>query len=147
MTKDVLIAKINPMELVIKRRSMFIASEGDCSVELAKNLLDDALTLGAKDIAIKIFGKWFVVHSSCNWLETEADAPVEALFRGLYGLAGGGLNAFRREILVTAFCQDVFIGLPGKELLIKGAADEETIDRIRKAISYDHSYVAFRYET
>lgn len=111
---------INTIEHLKKARRMYLQSEGDCGEELAVNLLDDASTLGVQDVYKDFIDGWWVVWSVYDWLKIENDYSIIDTFNKLVPLIGGGLNAVRREVLLTAFAKDVLTIKDNKIELIKG---------------------------
>lgn len=128
-----------------KIRSLFVSPEGDCSLELTSHLIEDAITLGATDVAIAIMDRWYIVHSSFDWLRHGIDEPIEILFQKLLSLEGGGVNSCRKEVVVAALCSSVCTGINGAALPIKGEIDEALFAFLGEKVPPSHRYVAFKY--
>lgn len=85
-------------------------------IELATELVREALLSGSSPVAVVRLEGWTIVHSPQDWLGPDATAA----FRRIVPFPEGGQNAMRAEILATAFASEVLTKLDGQVHRITG---------------------------
>jgi hypothetical protein len=137
---------VDPVSHVRRRKVMYLGREEVAPEDLATNLVNDALTLGVASVEVHHCGDWWMVSCAEDWLARENDFTIEETFRSIVPLVGGGLEASRREILLTAFASDVFAKKGEDMLWVSGGThiDHDQMDTCLKMIPGDHRVVGFR---
>jgi hypothetical protein len=136
---------VDPVSHVRRAKVMYLGREEVIPQNLATNLINDALTLGATRVEVHHCGKWWLVSSADDWLVRETDVTIEETFRRLVPLVGGGLEALRREILLTAFASAVFTKKGDDLLWITDVHQKHDLKLAEclKAIPHDHRVIGF----
>lgn len=113
---------------VKERPERFCRAGGPEPVEVATNLVSEALILGAREACVVRYGEWWVISSDEDWLQTHPQYVPKELFFRLVAFPEAGPNSIRTEVLVTAFAQQVItIGEDG-HFVVKGhVAPTDTI--------------------
>lgn len=129
---------------VRKRKAIYLGSEDVAFENLATNLINDALTLGVRHVDVRHWGEWWLVSSEEDWLLRENQFSIEETFRRLVPLIGGGREALRREILLTAFAAAVFTRKNDEIIWILGGenADQMLLEYLTQ-IPQKHRVVGF----
>jgi len=113
--------------------------------DIALELANDALYLGAEAIDIRRLGLWFLVSASIDWIAQESRwSPPEVFFR-IQLFHAYRQNATRATILPTAFAEDVatFVGATG--LVVQGCTEGFTeLEAYVRAEYRGSRVVAFR---
>jgi len=117
-----MIKKIDPIEHIRKRRDLYLGKEGlVCPEVLATNIATDALMLGVEEIVVSRHGAWWVVRSRDDWFELNKGFEEEDVFNKIVPVYGAPLETFRREILLMAFADNIFVVKDGVTRLVKGS--------------------------
>ena len=124
-----MIKKIDPVHHVRQNMNMYLGREEVVQDELATFIVDDALVLGAQRTIIVRSEGWWVIGADIDWLLTGHQKEIEDVFCGILPLLGGGQNASRREILLTAFTDNI-VTMKNNDLIqtvIKGEGAPEIV--------------------
>ena len=117
---------IDPLTAVSGKPEVYFGYKVVRSWMLASKLVEDALVLGVSPVTVITQpGDWTTVAGSADWtvVGPGAELPTADLFRYMIAFNEAGIDAFRHEILVTAFARDVFVVRKADVLKIKGEAD------------------------
>lgn len=134
-----MISKIDPIEHVRKRSSLYLEHDEFIPETVASKVAADALTLGAREVWLRHYGTWWLIGSRDDWFDD--NTSVERPFREIVGLPSGYENSFRREILLTAFADNVFVKKGENVFVIKGNLPEGV--NWLNTLPEDHRIVAF----
>lgn len=138
---------VDALSHVRRRKVMYLGPRGEVVPEdLATNLANDALTLGVASVEVHHCGDWWMVSSAEDWLARENNFTIEETFKNIVPLVGGGLEASRREILLTAFASVVFTKKDKDVLWVAGASQENgtELETCLSAIPDSHRVVGFK---
>ena len=83
-------------------------------------LLFEAKTLTGGELSVEVNGSWTAVVAADDWLEGD-----ESLFALLRPFPGGGANASRVEVLLSAFCDTVLTSAAGVSVVIRSIGEDE----------------------
>jgi hypothetical protein len=108
-----------------RRKVMYLGREEVIPENLATAVCNDALTLGVGKIEVLHCGAWWLIASEEDWLAKENPHTLQETFTKLLPLAGGGREALRREVLLTAFASTVFTRKDTALTQIAGIVDME----------------------
>jgi len=114
----------DPIGLIRKKPGMFTRSIPVSGIELATNIVSEALLLtkGKGRVTTFCTDTWWVVASDVDWIANESEHPIQDIFSRILPLPQAGPNSMRGEVLLTAFARDVITqGIDGQHV-IKGSA-------------------------
>ena len=92
--------------------------------ELVRSVWMDAILCDAKYVVTVHRDGFWIVGASTDWLE-QAQVSVEDLFTKLLPLPAAGPNSVRSEVLLNAFCADVWAASTEQVQHVKGAGEIE----------------------
>jgi hypothetical protein len=93
-------------------------------VELATNLVSEALILGGHETCTLRQGEWWIIGSEVDWLRTHPDYSPRDLFFRIVAFPEAGANSMRAEILLTAFAHKVITVSGDGRDVIKGRVSQ-----------------------
>jgi len=139
-----MIRKIEPVEHVQKRKEMYLEHEEIIPESIAAKVVSDALTLGVEEIWVRHYDTWWIIGSADDWLQYDSSFSIEEAFTKIIPLPDGPPEAFRREILLTAFADNVFIKKDQEIIKIKGSlpSDNNWLDNPPRG----HRIIAFEFK-
>lgn len=126
MVKSKDLGTVDPIAAVSSKPEVYFGCKVVRSWMLASKLVEDALVLGVSPVTVVTQpGGWTTVAGSADWTAVGpgAELPTTDLFRYMIPFNEAGIEAFRHEILVTAFARDVFVVKKADVLTIKGEVD------------------------
>ncbi len=113
----------DPIGFIRKKPGMFTRSSPVSGVELATNIVSEALLLikGKGRVTTFLTDTWWVVASDIDWIANESEHPVEDVFSHILPLPQAGPNSMRGEVLLTAFARDVITQSIDGQHVVKGS--------------------------
>jgi len=121
------LSRVNPVEHVRSHPSLYLRGGIFDPVRGACRIAGDAMLLGSNDVTTDRIGEWLRVHSSTDWLLGADHPEVQALFESIVAFPEAGDNAFRGEILLTAFARDVYVSDASGGCVVKGELPPEAV--------------------
>jgi hypothetical protein len=106
----------NAIEYVRAHPKKFFREGKFTAVELAMDLVREALQCGVPSVEVVRHDRWTIVHSPDDWLGESASAA----FVQIVPFPEGGPNAMRMEVLATAFAREVLTKVDGRVEQIAG---------------------------
>lgn len=115
-------------------------------IELATNLVSEALILGGRETCIMRCDAWWVIGSDVDWLSIHPEYAPKDLFFRLVAFPEAGANSIRAEVLLTAFAQQVITVGANVHMVVKGhVAPTEEVWQIMASHSGWKRMVAFHW--
>jgi hypothetical protein len=120
--------RMSSVEFVRAHRSQFLGPRDPDLRDLAAFLVTDALVLGAEDIFVKHWQRWFILGSPFDWIADESKLDDVEAFHRIQIFHKHHKNSNRANILLTAFATDVVTVSPaGVIYRIKGDSDCDVV--------------------
>lgn len=102
-----MIKKIDPIDHIRRNVKMYLGRTEVVPEIIVSFIVNDAIVLGAKNVIVKNCSDWWLIASEMDWLRVGNDNPILQLFQKFVTLEGGGQNAVRREIILSAFANNI----------------------------------------
>jgi hypothetical protein len=100
----------NAVEYVRTHPQRFFKEGKFTAIDLAANIVREALQSGASSIGVVRYDGWTIVYSPDDWLAGNASTA----FVRIVPFPEGGQNAMRTEVLATAFARQVMTKIDGR---------------------------------
>ena len=110
----------DPRPWVLAHPERFFKTGKPNDFELAHGVWLDATLSGCRDVMVHHDGPIWAIAGSANWL-TERTLSAPELFVRVVPLGPAGPNSVRNEILLNAFCTEVFALVGGAVVFDKAA--------------------------
>lgn len=132
------INKIDPILHIRQNKKMYLGREDVNQDFLATNIADDALVLGASTVVIKKEKGWWIIAADVDWLMAGHNEDLKAIFQKILPLKNAGQNAIRREVLLTAFVDDILTWNPkiSEMEVIKGESTREIVANYQSEVLF-----------
>ena len=111
---------LDPVRWAHSNPQLFFRGGEVDAYQLLSWVLADVLVFGQGGCFVEQEGDWWLVASNRDWLRTKAHS-VEQLFQRVVAEPRHGGHSMRAELLVAAYCRDIFTTTRAAEQAIKGS--------------------------
>jgi hypothetical protein len=118
----------NAIEYIRAHPNKFFKEGRFTAIELAMDLVREALQCRVRSVEVVRHEGWTIVHSPDDWLRESAAAA----FVQIVPFPEGGQNAMRMEVLATAFAREVLTKANGKVEHIVGDYNPSVLESYAK---------------
>lgn len=133
-------AKVTPIETILRSPFLYLPEGVSPVRHLAGEMVSTAILLGVGHVSSHRCHEWWVIAATEDWVGDLS------LFDELRHFPQGGRNAMRPEVLLKAFCDDLWVSDGGGATCLKGdpEPDEVLKDLIAIFSTTVARWVAFR---
>jgi DNA gyrase/topoisomerase IV subunit B len=117
---------INSLDHVREHPEMYLGGREPTSYTLASGLVECALISQAKRLEVAVLDdRWIAVCADADWISPNVSKSfkrrtINEAVSSIMPLFGGGQNAMRYEVVVTAFSENLAIKSHGDWILVTG---------------------------
>ena len=114
----------NSIEFIQKNPHMFLKDGEPNIFSYSSNVAETALILGSTRAQIEQHDEWMIILSDSDWTSNDE----RDVFSSILPFPEWGVNSFRPEVLITAFCSSVVFQINRNTSVIKGEKPPEKIN-------------------
>jgi hypothetical protein len=114
----------DPIKWLISHKKQFLWQK-DIGLQLAINIVNDAIILSEGPVTILNKEKWWIIGSEIDWIIKESIDVDETFFFNIIPSLQDTQNSIRGEVLLTAFAEDVVTIREGVSNIIKGTLNND----------------------
>lgn len=115
MSENVLTVVGEAVNLLKRRKDLFLGTEEVFPQDLVTAVALDALLLGANRVEILHAEEWWLVFAQDDWLQVKTEQNLMDVFRGIHPLPNYKQNQCRHEVFLTAYAAHVFTSFMDEE--------------------------------
>jgi hypothetical protein len=114
------IVLVNVEKWILKNPKMFFRNDIPSAEEISFWVLTDIYFAGG-DVSVCRVNDWWVISSNIDWV-VDPEISFIDLFKRVVSDPRRGANSMRSEVVVAAYCSDIYVEKNGLHSRIKGNA-------------------------